>query len=420
MANTKQQKRTANDIFTENLNLIVKAHADIVDLYNNTLYEDTWDSSVIEKFEELLSVYNDGIKEVDKFLASYVWADPAKKASFMKIYKEIIQADNIAFNAARVRHDAYLTYRSKRKTIITLLNDACGIVYKKGKNFPQVLDYFNNKCAKIPLYDNHNDKGEATVIRTSVLTNWIKPNMSEVFSEINANISIADRYTREEIEGVFAKYVHCRESAYAIFNMITSTNEVNGYKKYHNLLDSYCNADLSVKQLKRLYLAVRDEQDEFVPSDDYQQVMDQHAWNDKGIYENRFYGLFPTDIMHDKTAIKHIDMVPRNANQCMILSDGQSVYTANRIYTGDIIEICPTKMIDKTALYSKDMRDIVFEVERNEKYVIPFGYCQYYDIADETHEPNCDYMWDPNQRVIVIKAIKNLPKHTKLYLNIVK
>jgi hypothetical protein len=35
--------------------------------------------------------------------------------------------------------------------------------------------------------------------------------------------------------------------AYAIFNMITSTNEVNGYKKYHNILDAYCNAELNDK-----------------------------------------------------------------------------------------------------------------------------------------------------------------------------
>ena len=39
------------------------------------------------------------------------------------------------------------------------------------------------------------------------------------------------------------------------------------------------------------------------------------------------------------------------------------------MFPGDIIEICPTKQIDKSALYSKDMRDIVFEVERNENEI---------------------------------------------------
>jgi hypothetical protein len=113
-------------------------------------------------------------------------------------------------------------------------------------------------------------------------------------------------------------------------------------------------------------------------------------------------------------------MIPRNANQCKILSDGRSIYTGVAMFPGDIIEICPTKQIDKSALYSKDMRDIVFEVERNEKYVIPFGYCQYYDIADEKHPANCDYIWDPNTNTIVIKALLRLPKDTKLYLNLQK
>lgn len=398
---------------------LVSIHNDILDLYNNTLYEDSWDDSVIQNFESLLADYNTTLEDLRTLVDQYEWEDEQKKRKFFKIYHEVIEADNKAFNATKIRHDAYLTYRSKRKSIIKFLCDACGIVRRKGKNYPELFDYFNKACAKVKLYDNMDNEGGISAVHTPVLKYWLQHRLGTVLHEINNSVSIIDTYTEDDLKTVFAKYVHCREMAYAIFNMITSTNEVNGYKKYHNILDAYCNAELNDKQYERLYQAVQDE-DEFMPSDDYQQHMDQLSWNMKGIYEDRFYGLFVGDELRDKTKIKQVNMVPRNANQCKILSDGRSIYTGVAMFPGDIIEICPTKQIDKSALYSKDMRDIVFEVERNEKYVIPFGYCQYYDIADEKHPANCDYIWDPNTNTIVIKALLRLPKDTKLYLNLQK
>lgn len=396
----------------------VNTHNKIMDLYNNTLYEDTWTNSIIQKFEDLLDEYNIYMDALEVGFKNYTWKSEEAKRNFYIVYKEVLLADKEAYNATKIRHDAYLTYRSKRKSIIKFLCDACGIVRRKGKNFPEVFDFFNNTCSKIPLYDNRVADGVSST-KKPVLKNWLQDNKFRVMEEINNSVSIQDQYTENEIKMVFSKYVHCRDMAYAIFNMITSTNEINGYKKYHTILDSYCNAELSDKQLERLYQAVQDE-NEFIPSDDYQQEMDQKSWNMRGIYENRFYGLFPDEEPRDKTVICKVDMIPSNANQCKILSDGRSIYTNVSMYPGDIIEICPTKSIDKTSLYTKDMRDIVFEVDRNEKYVIPFGYCQYYDIADETHPANCDYIWDPNAQTIVIKALYRIPKHTRLYLNLQK
>jgi len=47
--------------------------------------------------------------------------------------------------------------------------------------------------------------------------------------------------------------------------MITSTNKINGYDKWHNILDSYCSADLRDIQLEKLYNAANTE-DEFARS----------------------------------------------------------------------------------------------------------------------------------------------------------
>ena len=65
--------------------------------------------------------------------------------------------------------------------------------------------------------------------------------------------------------------------------------------------------------------------------------------------------------------------------------------------------------------------DLVFEVEIDTTFVIPMGYCQYYDIIDRFHpEANCDYEWNPEKKVIVIRAIKPIEKRTILVLNIEK
>lgn len=143
--------------------------------------------------------------------------------------------------------------------------------------------------------------------------------------------------------------------------------------------------------------------------------------NKENINEKSWYGLFYDEQPRDKSNIKKVNMVSTTANQCKVFCDGNSVYSNSLFYPGDIVEICPTKQIDKSSLYSRDMRDIVFEVIPNEMFVIPFGYSQYYDIISrKTPEPNCDYLWDPETKVIVIKALQKIPRKTKLILNIKK
>jgi len=98
--------------------------------------------------------------------------------------------------------------------------------------------------------------------------------------------------------------------------------------------------------------------------------MDEEAWERKGIFESWFdesleYYQSHKDI-YNKSKIGKINMIPTNANQCRVSCDGENVYANTTFYPGDIIEVCPTKSIDKSSMYSKDMREIVFEVVPNE------------------------------------------------------
>ena len=131
------------------------------------------------------------------------------------------------------------------------------------------------------------------------------------------------------------------------------------------------------------------------------------------------YGLFIDDEMHGKSDIKSVEMIPTDANKCRILCDGKSVWAGATFRAGDIVETCPTRDISKTSLYSRDVRDLAFEVVQNTEYVIPMGYCQFYDIDDGMNgEPNCDWEWDAEKRVIVIRAIRKIRKGERLVLNI--
>lgn len=139
------------------------------------------------------------------------------------------------------------------------------------------------------------------------------------------------------------------------------------------------------------------------------------------INEHKWYGLFYGEEPRDRANIKKVDMIPTNVNQCRVCSDGKSVYSNSKFYPGDIIEICPTRQVDKSSLYSRDMRDIVFEIIPNEYFVIPFGYCQYYDILSKKNpKANCDYMWNEEDKTIEIRALQKIPRNTKLILNIAK
>ena len=110
-------------------------------------------------------------------------------------------------------------------------------------------------------------------------------------------------------------------------------------------------------------------------------------------------------------------MLSGDANVCKVKTNGKGVFAAVTFYPGDIVEICPTRNIDKHSLYSKDMREMVFEVVANQEWVLPFGYCQYYDLCNNDLTANCCFIWDPVQRVIVIRATDKIAKNQRLVLN---
>lgn len=410
-----------DDEFKKNLLTIAKAHNAIQELYVESLYEESWDNQVVYKFENLLEIYNKAFAYIKEHVKDIQWHNINNKNKFFKIYNDVIKADQKTFNIAKARNENYKRYRTNRKAIILQLAKIIGRNKISNDNI-EILNYFNNKCAKIPLYDNRDAAGNVTLNNKPVLQNWCKQNITKIDDEIADETN--NHYERSEIYKVFKIYVDARNMAFKIFNMITSKSKYNGWDKFNNLFVAYCDGKLNNAKLTELYNAAGAET-EFEDVDDYNQIKDVQTWNRKGIYESwwdddlEFYKNHRKD-RYSKDKIQKIEMLDHNANICKVVTDGKYVYANETFYPGDIIEICPTKPISKSSLYSSDMRDIVFEVVANKEWVVPFGYCQYYDFQSPKQDANCDFLWDPINKVIVIKAINKIQKYNKLILKIVK
>lgn len=413
--------------FIYNLTKIQSIRDSIIDLYDNALYEPAWNDDTISEFEKYLEEYNVLLSNIKNVIPTLNYRSDEGKKKFLKVFEETLVADNKVFNLVKIRHEAYIIYRTNRKSLITQLNNVIGFVKKKHKkNNIEVFNYFNDKCAKVPLYKNANTAGHISYANEEVLSKWLKQaNPVNITEEINQSVRTESIYDIREVYAIFNAYVKCRKYVFAIFNMITSTSEINGYDKWHTILDDYCQADLNDKQLEKLYNAVNAE-DDFIPSDDYQQIMDDRTWNAKGIYESSLNeSWFDDDIRvyndnikkKNKDLISKINMLSGDANVCKVKTNGKGVFAAVTFYPGDIVEICPTRNIDKHSLYSKDMREMVFEVVANQEWVLPFGYCQYYDLCNNDLTANCCFIWDPVQRVIVIRATDKIVKNQRLVLN---
>lgn len=414
----KFEKNIKNQKFKSLLLKVAQIHEQILDLYEYTLYEDNWTEMTNNQFEDLLSEYNKNLDQLKSELPSVEWHSEKLKSEFMRIFNEVLIEDANSWNRVYARHNNYLRYRTNRKNIILQIADIIGKL-KTSKECDEnaIFKYFNNRCANIQLYDNSNKAD-----KKDFLSNWFKPNLNKIIDELRdeglfgSGLSV-DSVT---ISRIFHLYVKCRKLAYAIFNLMTSKSDYNGYDKWHNRFIDYCDATLADKQLEFLINAV-DAENQFEEVDDYQNIMDEESWEAKGLYESWFDDSLEYYRNHkeryNKSKINKINMVPTNANQCRVTCDGKNVYANATFYPGDIIEICPTKKIDKSALYSKDMRESVFEVVPNEEWVLPYGYCKFY-LSDHLGDGNCNYIWDPANRVIVIKAINKIPKYSKLLLNV--
>ena len=107
-------------------------------------------------------------------------------------------------------------------------------------------------------------------------------------------------------------------------------------------------------------------------------------------------------------------------------TDNKIIYKGGRMIAGqffgkgDQIEMCPVRLIYEKDLYSENIREFAFTIDKSKGiYAIPFGYASFYrDSKTCNIEPNADYEYvdDPSGSYINIYAINNIKKGHEIVL----
>ena len=127
-----------------------------------------------------------------------------------------------------------------------------------------------------------------------------------------------------------------------------------------------------------------------------------------------------------------VDIDPRNDMKISNIrlwnnnTDNKIMYKGGRMIAGqffgkgDHIETCPIRLIYEKDLYSENIRDFAFTIDKGKGiYAIPFGYASFYRNSKSCNvEPNADYEYvdDPNGSYINIFAINNIKKGNEIVL----
>lgn len=104
----------------------------------------------------------------------------------------------------------------------------------------------------------------------------------------------------------------------------------------------------------------------------------------------------------------------RRLNQIKCLRD--KVIANTKFFKGDIVEAAPVVLLSHEDLYTKNIRDIVFDISPG-KFGIPLGYSSKYRTSAETrNEPNIDYMYDIENNELIFITTKNIEKGEELII----
>ena len=89
---------------------------------------------------------------------------------------------------------------------------------------------------------------------------------------------------------------------------------------------------------------------------------------------------------------------------------------------GDTIEECPVRLIYEKDLYSENIREFAFEIDKAKGiYAIPFGYASFYRNSKNCNtEPNAQYEYIENgsESIIRIYAIRNIRRGHEIVLEV--
>lgn len=138
------------------------------------------------------------------------------------------------------------------------------------------------------------------------------------------------------------------------------------------------------------------------------------------IFEDDYINIEPSNDIKDENG-NEIDKVYID-NNCVggkiYYKDGK-MFSGVNIEKGGVVEICPVIPIDKTALCSRSVRDIAFEISPNDEWGVPMGYANMYRTTEQTGTSgNIDYEYPEMSDVMRFVAIDDIKPNDELVLRV--
>ena len=195
-----------------------------------------------------------------------------------------------------------------------------------------------------------------------------------------------------------------------VLKFIDAILSKNNLTLYKNEIIKIINGKISPKALYNLYKLIE------IKSDNFKRLNES------------FYNPFDDDLLDDifteepKYQSKNDDInsklirkiKPYNKSKVgNLLYKDDKVFANRNFFKGDIIEICPVRILHDEDLYSSNVRKIVFPIDLSQRiFGVPFGLSS---VARSENEAklggNVDFEYDPSKsKEIIIKAISNIKR----------
>ena len=122
----------------------------------------------------------------------------------------------------------------------------------------------------------------------------------------------------------------------------------------------------------------------------------------------------------EEMKIRKVKLWNNNTDNKIMFRNGKMI--AGQFFgKGDEIEACPVRLIYEKDLYSENIRDFVFDIDRQKGiYAIPFGYASFYRNSRTCNTPansDYEYVYSPDGSYIRIYATGNIKKGHEIILH---
>lgn len=387
------------------------------------------------KFEELPKDFNDNIKK--------------------KYFFEILQAVGIDECTVKLENSKF--FIDKNKNIILLRFSSDKYVYETPDNIyiflyadtlKPLVDYNFKKFEYVVndndiVYESTEFKRPENIVKDNVeinkikndlepyLNHVIKYNYDEEPGESDEFYSIVDKHFNYTTESITKGYKEYKSYMNKVYNKEPYKSFIKKIESYVSEYDFRLNHFLvfdSKYYGDKLQIVIYNFKDMNDSENDY--IAAQLIYNTKSKINEGFENPFVNNETNNNEDTELINNIKpkkdnlitkvelwdsnRRLNQIKCLRN--KVIANTKFFKGDIVEAAPVITLSHEDLYSKNIRDIVFDISPG-KFGIPLGYSSIYRTsADTRNEPNIDYKYDIENNELIFVATKNIDKGEELII----